>query len=342
MTLATTLATYSAVVALLTALGIEGMRRWGTRRLLDIPNERSSHTRPTPRGGGLPIIAVALGAWVWSQGIDGILGGSGILVLVLGAVIVALVSWIDDLQGLSFRQRLGAHLLAGTLVLWNAPPPASVFLPWIGELPLGLLAWPLALVWIAGLTNAFNFMDGIDGIAGMQALFICAVAGWLLWPHAATLAGLLWIVAAAAAGFLMWNWAPARIFMGDVGSGFLGFLIAAIAFLTIARGLISLPVWVILWTLFLADTGVALTRRVLRGERWWTAHRSHAYQQLSRQWGSHAKVVITYAVLDLLIIMPGAWFAHTHAGASWWLCAALLGIGAGFAYSCNAWSAPNN
>ena len=125
MTLAMEFATYAALVAGLTALGIEGMRRWGSRRLLDVPNERSSHTRPTPRGGGLPLIVVALAVWVWTQGVDGMLGAPASLALVIGAVIVALVSWIDDLQGLPFRNRLTVHLLAAAMVLWSAAPPSS-------------------------------------------------------------------------------------------------------------------------------------------------------------------------------------------------------------------------
>src|SRR5437868_7763859 len=176
MTLATTLATWSVIVALLTALGVEGMRRWGERRLLDIPNERSSHTRPTPRGGGLPLVIVALGVWVWTQGIDGMLGAPASLALVIGVLLVALVSWIDDLQGSPFRIRLTVHLLAAGIVLFNAAPPASVLLPGIGTIPLGPVAWPLAIIWIVGLTNAYNFMDGIDGIAAGQGLV--AGVGW--------------------------------------------------------------------------------------------------------------------------------------------------------------------
>jgi Fuc2NAc and GlcNAc transferase len=182
----------------------------------------------------------------------------------------------------------------------------------------------LATVAIAWASNLFNFMDGIDGIAGMEALFICTVAGALVWRHNASFAALLWVVAAAAAGFLIWNWAPARIFMGDVGSGFLGFLIAAIAALTIARGQLALPVWLILWALFLADTAVTLVRRIVRRERWWAAHRSHAYQRLATHLGSHAQVTLIYAALNLIVIMPSAWYAHTHGSLAWAICAAIF------------------
>jgi len=299
MNLTATLATYSVVVALLTAIGIEWMRRWGEHRLLDIPNERSSHTRPTPRGGGLPLIAVALGAWAWSQGIDGMLGGHGVLALELGAVIVALVSWIDDLQGLPFNQRLSAHLVAGAIVLFNAPPPASVFLPGIGVLPLGLLAWPLALIWIAGLTNAFNFMDGIDGIAGGQGLV--AALGWValgLAFHGNYIAALALFLAVGCAVFLGFNWPPARIFMGDVWSATLGFLFAAMPFVMNAGPFTpERSPWIVgvafVWP-FVFDAGFTLVRRWRRGEKITDAHRSHLYQRLVIAGWSHARTTLLY------------------------------------------------
>jgi UDP-N-acetylmuramyl pentapeptide phosphotransferase/UDP-N-acetylglucosamine-1-phosphate transferase len=299
MTLAATLGICSAVVALLTAIGVEGMRRWGERRLLDVPNDRSSHTRPTPRGGGLPLIAVALGVWCWTEGIDGMLGGRGVLVLVLAAVIVALVSWIDDLQGLPFRQRLATHLVAAALVLLNAPPPATVLFPGIGELQLGLFAWPLALVWIVGLTNAYNFMDGIDGIAGGQGLV--AALGWValgLSFHGNFIAALGLFLATGCAVFLAFNWPPARIFMGDVGSATLGFLFAAMPFVMNAAPFTpERSFWIVgvafVWP-FVFDAGFTLVRRWRRGEKVTEAHRSHLYQRLVIAGWSHAKTSLLY------------------------------------------------
>jgi UDP-N-acetylmuramyl pentapeptide phosphotransferase/UDP-N-acetylglucosamine-1-phosphate transferase len=275
------------------------MRRWGQRRLLDIPNERSSHTRPTPRGGGLPLIAVALGTWCWTQGIDGLLGGRGVLVLVLGAIIVALVSWIDDLQGMPFRQRLAAHVTAAVLVLLNAPPPATVFFPGIGELSLGLFAWPLALVWIAGLTNAFNFMDGIDGIAGGQGLV--AALGWValgLSFHGNFIAALGLFLAVGCVVFLVFNWPPAKIFMGDVGSATLGFLFAAMPFVMNAAPFTpERSFWLVgvafVWP-FVFDSGFTLVRRWRRGEKITDAHRSHLYQRLVIAGWSHARTSLLY------------------------------------------------
>lgn len=319
------------LVAIVTAFALACLGTWLLIRfapalnIIDRPNERSSHDRPTPRGGGLAIVlAVLAAAWLVPTG-----GPDRWWLALLTALPIALLGLLDDRFGLSARLRLGVQLAAAlayvTALAGGLFPAASAAVP-------ALLA-ALAIAWAC---NLFNFMDGIDGIAGMEALFICSVAGWLIWPQDPALATLLWVIAAGAAGFLVWNWSPARIFMGDVGSAFLGFLIAAIALLTIARGLITLPVWIILWALFLADSGVTLVRRIARGEQWWTAHRSHAYQHLSRRLGSHAKVTLIYAALNLFVILPAAWYARINPSSAWWLCCGLLGIAVALAYSCDA------
>lgn len=285
--------------ALLTAVGVELMRRWGAGRLLDLPNERSSHTTPTPRGGGLPLVVIALGVWVWVQGPDGMFGLPANLALVVGAALVALVSWVDDLRTVPFRMRLLVHLLAGAVVLMSAPPPASVPLPGLGEVPLGPLAWPLALIWIAGLTNAYNFMDGIDGIAGGQGV-VAGLGWWILGvafdaPGIATLGALL---TAGSLVFLLFNWHPARIFMGDVGSATLGFLFATIPFLFGAgRFTPERSFWIVgvalVWP-FVFDAGFTLVRRWRRGERLSEAHRSHLYQRLVIAGWEHTPASLLY------------------------------------------------
>jgi UDP-N-acetylmuramyl pentapeptide phosphotransferase/UDP-N-acetylglucosamine-1-phosphate transferase len=302
--------TEAGIAALLTALGVEAMRRWGQHRLLDIPNERSSHTRPTPRGGGLPLIAVALATWVYWMGVDGMVGFPPNMALVLGATLVAIVSWMDDLQTLPFRTRLGVHLLAGAAVLLSAPPPASVPLPGIGEIPLGVVAWPLALIWIAGLTNAYNFMDGIDGIAGGQGL-VTAVA-WVVLGlsfHGGSVAALGLALAAGCAVFLLFNWQPARIFMGDVGSATLGFIFAALPFVFNAGYRTpESSFWIIgvalVWP-FVFDTGFTLVRRWRRGEKLTEAHRSHLYQRLVIAGWSHARVSLLYVLWAVTTSVAG-------------------------------------
>jgi UDP-N-acetylmuramyl pentapeptide phosphotransferase/UDP-N-acetylglucosamine-1-phosphate transferase len=277
------------------------IRRWADRRLVDIPNERSSHTRPTPRGGGLPLIIVAVGCWKILLLSTGSLFWPRHLALLVAIGAVALVSWLDDLYTLRFKTRLLVHVAGAVLVLVTAHPPTIVLLPGVGEVPLGIFAWPLAVIWIAGLANAYNFMDGIDGIAGIQGV----VAG-LTWGYLGTffwepmIGGLGFYLAVACASFLVFNWPPARIFMGDVGSATLGFAFAAIPFVAGAGFPVDVtPIWVVaaaaVWP-FVFDTGFTLVRRWRRGERLTEAHRSHLYQRLVIAGWSHGHVSALYGV----------------------------------------------
>ena len=170
----------------------------------------------------------------------------------------------------------------------------------------------IALLAIAWSINFFNFMDGIDGIAGSQAVFVAtgvAVLGFTAGQGSVQSIGVL--IAGASLGFLVWNWAPARIFMGDAGSGFLGFALAAASVLCLTAGRSATWVVLILPAVFLADATVTLIRRASRRERLHHAHRSHAYQHLSRQWGSHARVTTLYIALDVAFLAPLGWFVWT-------------------------------
>ena len=289
----------AGVAGILTLAGVELIRRWAERRLVDQPNARSSHTRPTPRGGGLPLVIAVVGTWKLLLLSTGSLFWPRHLAFLCAIGAIALVSWLDDLYTLRFKTRLLVHVAAALLVLITAPPPNGVLLPGIGEVPLGILAWPLAVIWIAGMTNAYNFMDGIDGIAGIQGV----VAG-LAWGYLGTffwepmVGALGFYLAVACAAFLVFNWPPARIFMGDVGSATLGFILAAIPFLAEAGfpGA-GTPIWVIAAALvwpFVLDTGFTLVRRWRRGEKLTEAHRSHLYQRLVIAGWSHAKVSALY------------------------------------------------
>ena len=307
-------------IAALLAFGLALLGTWllihfATQlHLIDRPNERSSHVRPTPRGGGIALVVAVLA---------GALALPGPLPLAIrpalaAALPIGIAGLIDDRYGLPARVRFGIHLLAALGCVLSFTGAVEIGLPRYVLLPLAVLA----IVWG---TNLFNFMDGIDGIAGAEGLFIAGIGGALLADSAPPVAAALWVIAAACAGFLIWNWAPARIFMGDVGSGFFGFLLAAIAALTAMQGLLDIPVWLILWGTFIADTGVTLARRVLRGEPWWSAHRSHAYQRLSRRFGSHAKSALLYAAINVLVLAPAATIAHLQPAAAWWICVATVG-----------------
>src|SRR5438128_143058 len=277
--------------------------------LLDRPNERSSHALPTPRGGGIAVVAAILLAWLALIGLDLVPHGS--LWVLLGAVVLASVSWLDDLRGLAPTVRLAAQLAAISFVLPAGPLAGPVFQGW---LPGWLDAVATMLLWV-WFINLFNFMDGIDGLAGSEAaaiglglsLFAAIGAG-----HDPGLMALGAAIAAAASGFLVWNWAPARIFLGDVGSVPLGYLLGFLLLDQAARG--HWKVALILPLYFLADATITLLRRLLRGERVWQAHRQHFYQQAVRDGLDHGTVVKRVIVADLLLIGCG-WVAENGGGA---------------------------
>jgi len=269
------------------------------RGVLDIPNERSSHSRPTARGGGLAIVACVL-AVVAGLGLRGELPGPLGLLLLAGGGAVALVGWLDDRHGLAVPVRLLVHLAAcagAAALLW--PGPAT---------GLALLVTTVALAW---LLNLYNFMDGIDGLAGVQAVSMAAGTALLLAVANSgdpALPGLLLVcvvTAASAAGFLAWNWPPAAIFLGDAGSGFLGFLFGVLALASLDAG-VSPWAWLILPGVFVVDATATLLRRLLRGERVSEGHRSHAYQRLARHWGGHRPVTLAAVAVNLFWLLPMA------------------------------------
>lgn len=278
------------------------------RAVLDRPNERSSHITPTLRGGGIAVVGSALLAWVALHKIGP--GAPGIIRVALGAGLLAAISWVDDRRGLSPGVRLiaqGAAVSIGILALPEARNPLEA---WLGA---ALYFAAMGLVWMWWI-NLFNFMDGIDGLAASEA---AAIGGGLLLfssfgagldPAAASLAA---AILGAAIGFLAWNWSPARIFLGDVGSiplGYLsGFLLLGVATHGYWKVALILPLY------FLADATITLCRRLLRGERIWQAHRQHFYQRAVRDGLGHARVVNRVVAANLLLIACG-WAAENGGG----------------------------
>ena len=268
------------------------------RGVLDIPNARSSHTRVTPRGGGLAIvlvvaIAALLAVILHPESLKDVAG------MILPAVSIAAISWLDDVHTLDNRTRFSVHLLCAAVSTAFLGPVEQVDLGSFGTFDLGIFAWPLTVLWIVGLTNAFNFMDGIDGIAGITALaagIAIAAASWAL--GATAVGAVAAAMAAASLGFLSCNWQPARIFMGDVGSAFLGFLIAV---LPLAVGGEAkprvVPVAVFVMWPFIFDTGYTIVRRLRNRENIFEAHRSHLYQRLTIAGWSHRAVSALYGAL---------------------------------------------
>lgn len=282
------------------------MRRYALRaNLMDRPNERSSHTVPTPRGGGVAIVfTVLLGLIVLvalGRVPDDLAVGLGV-----GGAVIALLGFVDDRQGLPARWRFLGHALCGVwLAMQLGPvPPVTVF----GFLvPLGWVGEALALVYLVWSINLYNFMDGIDGIASIQVITVSLGGALLAWmvglPEALPVAFLL---AAAALGFLAWNFPKARIFMGDAGSGFLGFAMGALALWYGHRWPHLFWCWFILNGSFMVDATTTLVRRVRRGERFHVAHRSHAYQYAARLAGSHVPVTLAVAAINILWLLPVA------------------------------------
>ena len=282
------------------------LRRYAlARSLMDIPNARSSHSVPTPRGGGVAIVVsflVALALVATTGGLD---WSAGLALLGAGGF-VALVGFLDDHGHIAARWRLLAHFGAAFWALgWLGGAPA---LQLFGvQLDLGWLGVALAAVYLVWLLNLYNFMDGIDGIASVEAICVC-VGGALLFVLLGKpdLALLPLMLAAAVAGFLFWNFPPARIFMGDAGSGFLGIVLGI---MSIQAGWVDPALfwsWVILLGVFVVDATFTLVRRLLRGDKVYEAHRSHAYQYASRQYGSHLPVTLTVGVINLIWLLPVA------------------------------------
>lgn len=271
------------------------------RRILDHPNERSSHRAPTPRGGGIAVIASLVLAWAVLIAAGA--APSSVLRIVAGTIFLAVVSWIDDLRGLAPLVRLIAQTVAVAIGLSVLPEPHGV-------LPVA----STGVLWVWWI-NLFNFMDGIDGLAASEAAAIGA--GLLLFASLGAspdpaLRGLAAAVIGAAIGFLVWNWSPARIFLGDVGSVPLGYILGFVL-LGLALGghwkiALILPLY------FLADATFTLARRLFRGARVWQAHREHFYQQAVRRGLGHAAVVKRVIAADLLLIGCG-WAAENGWGA---------------------------
>ena len=275
-------------------IGTGLMRQYALQRnLVDVPNSRSSHSSPTPRGGGVAIVT-AFFASLLALDYLGFIDSRVLGALLVGGGATALVGFIDDRANLRVSVRIGVHLLATIWVLIE-----------LGDIPERVLAnWGLHGVWIGDLavlliliwaTNLFNFMDGIDGLAGSEAVFVGGAGALLNWYHGGMpgLTAAMLSLAAACVGFLRWNWPPARIFMGDVGSGFLGFTLAVLGFASSQHGAMAIEVWAILSGVFLVDATVTLLSRIVRGDRWFEAHRLHAYQILVSRWQAHLPVTLS-------------------------------------------------
>jgi len=297
-------------------VGVALVRRWAEQhRVLDLPNERSSHSKLMPRGGGLAIVGVTLAGFISYCVGRGIWPWQWLASFGLGAGLVSFVGWLDDLHSLSTVVRFNAQIFGAIVVLVGVGWWESVYVPVAGALHVGRLGIPVTLLWLVGLANAYNFMDGIDGIAGTQGAIGgvgWAILGALSGAYGVAVLGAL--LAATCLGFLFHNWPPARIFMGDVGSGFLGFTFACLALIGGQKDPYLASAGAVLMWPFVFDTAFTFLRRLIRRENVFAAHRSHLYQRLVISGLSHRTVTLIYVFLDglgmlfaLLIIKNRAW-----------------------------------
>ncbi|MBV4474342.1 MULTISPECIES: MraY family glycosyltransferase [Pseudomonas] len=274
-----------------------------SRSLMDIPNQRSSHSVPTPRGGGVAIVVTFLAAVVVLF-CTGLMAPAASIALLGAGGITALIGFLDDHGHVAARWRLLAHFFAAAWgVFWiGGLPPLAIFgvtlqMGWLGHL--------LAVIYLVWMLNLYNFMDGIDGIAGVEAVTICLGGGLLYWVIG--MPELVWppvLLAVCAAGFLCWNFPPAKIFMGDAGSGFLGIILGVLSLQAAWIDPALLWAWLILLGVFIVDATFTLLRRLIRGDRIYEAHRSHAYQFASRHFGKHLPVTSAVAVINVLWLLP--------------------------------------
>ena len=272
---------------------------------MDIPNERSSHITPTPRGGGIAFVATSLIGFLLLLLNNG-LNRTELLALCCAGSIVAVAGHLDDRQKISGATvRLFLHAISAIILIFGVGIPSELAI-FERTVNTGIVGSILGVVYLVWLLNLFNFMDGTDGIAASEAIFV-VLAGAFLNYHAlsdAKHSAAAIVLAASAFGFLLFNWSPAKIFMGDVGSGYLGIVIGGLSLIAANQDPDLLWVWIILLAVFVSDATVTLIRRLLRKQKPHVAHRSHAYQHLAIRLNSHAKVALLVLAVNIAWLLP--------------------------------------
>lgn len=269
--------------------------------LVDIPNHRSSHVIVTPRGGGFVFIGIWLCCCLLAVALHWITWRIS-LALIPTTLLIATISYIDDHRHISAKVRFLFQSLAAIIVITvfglNTQLQFGFF-----AIAITWLVIPFLFVLILWSINLFNFMDGMDGIASVEAIFIFSVGGWLIFcQHGQKLAYLLWALVILLVGFLIWNKPKAKIFMGDVGSACLGFLVLVTGVIAQTDYQLPFVIWLMLYGVFLFDASLTLIRRVLRREKWYQAHKQHAYQRLHQAGWSHAKVLLGLIIINCIIV----------------------------------------
>ncbi|WP_034592983.1 MraY family glycosyltransferase [Acinetobacter sp. HA] len=287
------------------------MRAYALKKnIIDNPNERSSHSVPTPRGGGVAVVCsylLALAVLIYSQQLTLHIG----LTLMAAGFVIALLGFLDDHGHINSMLRLAVHFLVaiGVVISLGGFSEVTAF----NGLALGFSANIIAVLFLVWLLNLYNFMDGINGIASVEAI-TTTVSMAILYAILNTSLNLdiLWLLAACVFGFLLWNFPKAKIFMGDACSGFLGLTLGILALIALKENLALFCAWIICLGMFVVDATYTLINRVLSGYKMYDAHRSHSYQILSRKWGSHTPVTLAVAAINLLWLLPLAYYTVTQ------------------------------
>lgn len=301
------------LATLVLAASLTWLVRWYALHhgVMDIPNSRSSHQVSTPRGGGLGIVLAYGVSLVYLVFTDVLPVGyqSFIYSLLCSGAALAVVGFIDDHGGVPVRIRLAVHIGSASLIVWSVGQSVLIDLGF-GSVDLGFAAYPVSVLGIVWIVNLTNFMDGIDGLAGGQAVLASAlVAAFSLYSTGELAIALpAALLAVSALGFLTLNFPPAKIFMGDVGSGALGLFFGGLA---VWHAAVIGPQWLYVWLLllgvFVVDATYTLIRRALRRQNIGQAHRSHAFQRASRQFGKHIPVTLACYSIVLFWLAPWAW-----------------------------------
>jgi len=294
---------------------LTGVATWYARRsgLLDHPGERHSHTRATPRGGGAGLIAAFLlsslllipqgpPAW-WLN------------CMLPGIVVLSVTGWWDDHASLSVRVRLSVQFAVSLYLLWFAADAGLM------QGVIWMIAGSLLVIW---MINLYNFMDGSNGMAGLQGVFAAAVLAALFYHSGdGPFTWVALLMSGCCAGFLPWNLGRAKVFMGDVGSLPLGFIFAALLLYGAGTGAFSYPVALMVMLLFVTDASLTLLWRVIRGEQWYNAHRQHLYQRMIAHGWTHGRVAMVYQAVNLTLVLPGIVIAVNFPALAWAIALAL-------------------
>lgn len=269
----------------------KAMRKCIELGLYNEVNERSSHKTPTPRGGGYAFVVItSLFSLIWLYFADSLEHQTYITTLTLSGMCIAYLGWLDDRYNISAKLRFSCQLMAVGLCVYTFPTVLGEFMPLYAEKIIITLAW----VWFI---NLYNFMDGIDGIAAVQAAFMALLMSMFM----PSIAPILLVLAGSVLGILRFNWHPARVFMGDVGSTYLGFILAGFMFYSLSLNLVA-GFWtsLIISSIFILDATFTLTKRLLSGKAPWQAHKEHFYQRATSMGMSHSQVVVRVILMNIL------------------------------------------